>query len=273
MANLPNLGTPLFEIRGLRVTYGAEGQGRPVIAVDGVDLAIHPGEVLGVLGESGSGKTTLGMALLRLLPSTAKQSGEIFLRGANLAELSENEMRNIRGAQISMIFQDPALSLTPLMRAGDQVVEVLLAHTQDTRKQCRDLVYKLLEELEVGDVDRIYRSYPHQLSGGQCQRVLIAQALACKPQLVIADEPTASLDAITTLEVLDLIRRIGEQNSAAFLLISHDPAVVSALAENVAVMCGGKIVEQGPADRLLNDPQDPYTQALLGARHRMPQLA
>ena len=272
MPGLPNFDTPLLTVRDLRVSYKDERQPR-FTAVRGVDFSIRRGEVLGLLGESGSGKTSIGMALLRTLPASAEQTGEVCFRGQNLATISEDEMRSIRGAHLSMIFQDPALALSPLMMVGDQVSEVLRAHNGWSGKQSRDLAYALLEELEMGDIERIYRAYPHQLSGGQCQRILIAQALVCKPELVIADEPTASLDAITALEILNLLRRFKQQHSIAFLLISHDPAMVSAIADTVGVMQEGKIVEQGPTDQILNHPRHPYTQALLGARQPMPQLA
>jgi ABC-type dipeptide/oligopeptide/nickel transport system ATPase component len=272
MASLPNRGVPLLEARNLRVTYQTQGQPCLTAARD-IDLHIGHGEILGVLGESGCGKSSVGMALLRLLPPAGRQTGEILFRGQDLASLNEGEMRKIRGAQLSMIFQDPVLSLNPLMRVGDQIGELLLAHRDRTHKQRREIVLDLLGQLEMGDVDRIYRSYPHQLSGGQCQRILIAQSLICKPTLIIADEPTASLDAVTALEIIKLIRRINQQDSIAFLMISHDPAVLGAVAHRIAVMYAGEIVEQGPVDEILTEPHHPYTQALLAAGQHLPQPA
>jgi ABC-type glutathione transport system ATPase component len=265
MASFPSAGAPLLEVRGLKVAYRNRGKGE-LAAVSGIDFSIKQGEIVGVLGESGCGKTSIGLALLRCLPPVGDQTGKVLFQGRDLAALSDREMRNIRGAQLSMIFQDPALTLSPLMRVGDQITEVLRAHRVLDRKQCQSIVHALLEDLELGDLDRIYRSFPHQLSGGQCQRILIAQALVCKPALIIADEPTASLDARTALEIIDLIRKINQRDGISFLFVSHDPAVLRALAHTVIVMYAGRIVERGTADQILTHPSHPYTRALLAAR-------
>ena len=265
MSSVTNAKSPLLRVHDLAITY-KNGAHSETTAVDGVAFSICDGEIVGLLGESGCGKTTIGMALLRMLPSTARQSGAVYFRGKNIANLSQNEMRKVRGAGIATVFQDPALALNPVMRVREQVAEVLRAHSDLDRKECRRLVEELLADLELGDVERIGNSYPHQLSGGQCQRILIAQSLICNPSLIIADEPTASLDARTALEIINLIRRINQQNSTSFLFISHDPAVLCALAHTVIVLYAGKIVEQGTADQILNQPSHPYTRALLAAR-------
>ena len=272
MENLPSPDAPLLSVRNLRVTY-SHPQHPEGVAVNAASFSVGEGEVLGVLGESGSGKSSIAMAVMRMLPESSKQTGEIAFKGCDLASLTDSEMRQIRGAEISMIFQDAALSLSPLMRVGDQVGEVLRAHGKADSTQRSVLVRRLFADLELGDVDRIYQAYPHQLSGGQCQRISIAQALICSPALIIADEPTASLDAVTTLEIVRLMRRINQQNSTAFILISHDPAVVAPVAHKVAVMHAGEIVEYGTADRVLNQPHHQYTQALLAARQPLPQPA
>jgi ABC-type glutathione transport system ATPase component len=265
MSSVTNAKSPLLRVHDLAITY-KNGAHSETTAVDGVAFSICDGEIVGLLGESGCGKTTIGMALLRMLPSTARQSGAVYFRGKDIANLSQNEMRKVRGAGIATVFQDPALALNPVMRVREQVAEVLRAHSDLDRKECRRLVEELLADLELGDVDRIGNSYPHQLSGGQCQRILIAQSLICNPGLIIADEPTASLDARTALEVINLIRRINQTDSTAFLFISHDPAVLRAVADTVIVMRAGKIVEQGTVAQVLSHPLHPYTRALLAAR-------
>jgi peptide/nickel transport system ATP-binding protein len=265
MPSLTNADSALLRVRDLTITY-KNGANSEIRAVDGVDFSIADGEVVGLLGESGCGKTSTGMALLGLLPTTATRSGAIYVGERDLAGLSQSEVRKIRGAGIAMIFQDPALALHPLIRVREQVSEVLRAHSSWGRGECRRAVEKLLADLELGDIDRVGSSYPHQLSGGQCQRILIAQALICNPRLLVADEPTASLDARTALEILELIRRINERERIAFLFISHDPAVLRAVAHRVIVMHAGKIAEQGTADQVLNQPSHPYTRALLAAR-------
>jgi ABC-type glutathione transport system ATPase component len=264
MPSVANPGSALLRVRNLAITY-RNAANSEVRAVNGVDFTIADGEIVGLLGESGCGKTSIGMALLRVLPSVATTAGTMHFREKDLTELSQNEMRKIRGAGIAMIFQDPALALHPLIRVREQVSEVLRAHSACHRGENRDAVEKLLGALELGDIDRIGNSYPHQLSGGECQRVLIAQALICNPGLIVADEPTASLDSRTALEILELIRRINDEKRIAFLFISHDPAVLRMVAHRVIVMHAGKIVEQGTADQILGQPSHPYTRALLAA--------
>jgi len=264
MESVTNTEEPVLRVRDLRVTY-KNGANPEICAVEDVDFSIANGEIVGLLGESGCGKTSLGMAVLGMLPPAFARSGTIYFRGKNLASLTPSEMRKVRGADIAMIFQDPALALHPLLRVREQVIEVLRAHRNLGREQCRKLVEELLGDLELGDVERIGDSYPHQLSGGQCQRILIAQSLICKPSLIIADEPTASLDLGTALEIINLIRRVNQRNSTSFLLISHDPAVLRALAHSIMVMQHGKIVEQGTANKVLTNTCHPYTRALLAA--------
>jgi ABC-type glutathione transport system ATPase component len=264
MASLANPDRTLLRVRNLAITY-RNGVNSEVHAVEGVDFSIGEGEIVGLLGESGCGKTSIGMALLGALPAVAIRSGTMHFRQKDLAGLDQNEMREIRGAGIAMIFQDPALALHPLIRVREQVAEVLRAHSDLDRKDCRRKVEELMVDLELSDIERVGNSYPHQLSGGQCQRILIAQALICNPGLIVADEPTASLDARTALEIIELIRRINERQQTAFLFISHDPAVLRALAHRVLVMHAGKIVEQGTAGQVLDHPSHPYTRALLAA--------
>src|SRR3954466_13833141 len=238
MPSVANPASALLRVRNLAITY-RNAANSEVRAVDGVDFCIADGEIVGLLGESGCGKTSIGMALLGVLPTVATRSGTMHFRENDLAELSQNEMREVRGAGIAMIFQDPALALHPLIRVREQVGEVLRAHSDCDQRENRRAVEKLLTDLELSDIDRVGNSYPHQLSGGQCQRILIAQALICKPKLIVADEPTASLDVQTALTTIDLIRRINEQERIAFLFISHDPAVISAVAHRLIVMRAG----------------------------------
>ena len=265
MSSATNSNRALLRVQDLAITYRTDANSE-VRAVDSVDFSIADGEIVGLLGESGCGKTSIGMALLGVLPSAATLSGTMHFREKDLAELNQDEMREVRGAGIAMIFQDPALALHPLIRVRDQISEVLRAHSTCDRGECRRVVEGILTDLELGDVERIGNSYPHQLSGGQCQRILIAQALICNPVLIVADEPTASLDPNTALEIVELIRRTSERERIAFLFISHDPAILRSVAHRVIVMHSGKIVEQGTADQILNQSSHPYTRALLAAR-------
>ncbi len=229
----------------------------------GISFHIAAGEIVGLLGESGAGKTTLAMALLRLLPSPFRVTGgSIRFEARQLLSLSERELRTTRGARMSIIYQDPTV-LNPVMRVGDQIVEVLRAHRDWNNRRSREEAKLLLKEVDIEDVERVHMSYPHQLSGGQRQRVVIAQALACRPVLVIADEPTSSLDPATASSIVELLGRLNRQFKVAFLLISHDIKVLKQLADRVIVMYAGRIIEQGRREAVLCDPLHPYTRALL----------
>jgi oligopeptide/dipeptide ABC transporter ATP-binding protein len=256
-------------VRGLSVTYEPDG-GQPVRALVQASLSIRPGESLGILGESGSGKSTLASALMRLLPANARyESGTVFFRGCNLLDASDDELRDVRGTRIALIPQDPALALNPVITVGDQIAEVLRAHVRLTRQARRTRVEELLVEVGFDQPQHIYPAYPHQLSGGQRQRVAIAQAVACRPALIIADEPTSKLDASLQTDILTLMRRIGRQHGSAFVLISHDPTVLAGFVDRIAVMYAGRVIEEGSTEDIFRRPLHPYTQALvrLSSRH------
>jgi oligopeptide/dipeptide ABC transporter ATP-binding protein len=251
------------QVRDLTVAYYSEG-GNPIRALDGVAIDVRPGEVVGILGESGCGKSTLARALLRMLPPHAKcEGGTILFRGSDLLGLSERELRAIRGREISLIPQDPALSLNPVMTAGSQIGEVLRAHLRLNGQQRRERVLELLREVGFEHPQEIYSAYPHQLSGGQRQRIAIAQAVACGPALLIADEPTSKLDAPLQAEIVALLSQIRRQDGMAILVISHDPALFAGFADRIAVMYAGRIVEGGTSGEIFGRPLHPYTQAMV----------
>ncbi len=251
------------EVRDLTVTYFPQG-GHPIRALDGVSLSIHLGEIVGILGESGCGKSTLASALLRLLPPHADcEGGTILVRGRDLLKLPETELRSVRGREISLIPQDPALALNPVMMAGSQVGEVLRAHLPLNAQQRRQRVMELLREVGFDHPEEIYSAYPHQLSGGQRQRIAIAQAVACRPALLIADEPTSKLDASLQAEIVALLSQIRKQHGTAILVISHDPALLAGFADRIALMYAARIVEVGGSAQILGRPLHPYTQALV----------
>ena len=218
----------LLEVRDLSVSYAAGERTRFV--VEALNFEIRTGEVLGIEGRSGCGKTSTALALLRLLPPSAVVSGAVLFRGNDLLKLEDSDLRNIRGREVSIMYQEPALALNPVMRVGDQIAEVLRAHTALPLKECRERARQMLNQVQLGS-DRYYRAYPHELSGGECHRVVLGQALVCRPALVIADEPTAGLDARLKNEVLELIDHLRRQTGAAFLLISHDRSVTGRLAD------------------------------------------
>lgn len=252
----------LLQVRGLSVTY-LSGDGRMLSALDRLDLRARSGEILGILGESGCGKTTLAMALLRTLPTHSRCEGEILLGGSNLLDLQESDLCAVRGKEISLIPQDPALSLNPVMRVGTQIAEVLRAHFSSSRKARRTCVYELLHEVGFDQPRTTYDAYPHQLSGGQRQRVAIAQALACRPALLIADEPTSKLDASLRTEIMALLSGIRGRHGTTIVVISHDPALLAGFADRVAVMYAGKVVEIGSGSQIFREPLHPYTRALV----------
>jgi oligopeptide/dipeptide ABC transporter ATP-binding protein len=252
----------LLRVCGLTVAYSGVGEaGRPALL--GVDFDIKPGEIIGVLGESGSGKSTLALAMLGLLPASAEIAGSIFFENEDLLRLNESGWEAIRGKRIAMVFQEPGLSLSPVLRVGSQIGEVLRAHGQGNRKHRTLQVKTLLRDVGLTQVERIYKAYPHQLSGGELQRLAIAQALACGPDVVIADEPTRSLDATRQAELLDVFRAANQESGCALVFITHNPALLADFADRVLVMYAGRVVEEGPVARIFRRPLHPYTKGLL----------
>jgi len=251
----------LAKVRRLTVTY-VPAVGQIVRALESVNLEIHEGEVVGVLGESGCGKSTLAGAILQLLPIHARyDEGEIYFRDQDLRTLPESALRHVWGRNIALIGQDPAMYLNPVIRAGDQISEVLRAHEQVSANERRALVEEFLDEVALPRA--VYCAYPHQLSGGQRQRVAIAQAIACRPALVVADEPTSKLDAVLQREIINLMTEIRRRHGTAFLIITHDPTVLAGFADRIVVMCSGKIVEDDLAANIFRRPLHPYTQSLV----------
>lgn len=256
------MGT-LLEVRDLTVVYRPK-EAKSHRAVESVSFEIASGEVLGLMGESGCGKTSIALGLLGLLPKDAcSVTGSLFFRGQELLSRNERELQAIRGAEISAVFQEPGLALSPFLRVGDQISEVIHAHGHSSWKECRAEADSALVQMGFSEPQRIYNAYPHQLSGGQLQRVVLAQALASRPALVIADEPTASLDAQTQVEILALLGELRRQLGISFLLISHTPEIQASLADRVLVMEEGQIVEQGTVVQLFRNPSRAYTKALL----------
>jgi ABC-type glutathione transport system ATPase component len=256
------MGT-ILQARDLKIRYRpAESAERQ--AVGGVSFDMAPGEVLGVMGESGCGKTSISLALLGLLSKDqADISGSILFRGQNLVEMDERSLRRIRGAEISMMYQEPGIALSPLMAVGAQIAEVVHAHRDWSWKQCHAEARHMLARVGLPSTDRIISAYPHQLSGGQLQRVVLAQALVCRPSLLIADEPTAALDARSQADFVALLRELNQQLNISILLISHTPEIQASLADRVLVMKGGEIVEQGRFEDLYWKSSHPETRALL----------
>jgi len=253
----------VLDIQDLHVSYGSrEAALRP--ALTAVNVGLLPGEILGVLGESGSGKSTLASAIVELLPSNGQIiKGAVHFEGKDLLQLGSEELRRIRGARISLIFQEPSLALHPTLRAGEQVRQVLAAHTSADRRSLRERTRQIFATLFPEEVDRVLQSYPHQLSGGQRQRVLIAQAIACGPSVIIADEPTASLDPTTQMEILGVFRALREKLNIAMIFITHNPALLVDFADRVLVLYAGRVMEVGPTATVLTSPRHPYTKALL----------
>jgi ABC-type glutathione transport system ATPase component len=256
------MSSALLEITDLSVTYSPK-TGAPVRALDGVSLQISTGEIVGILGESGSGKSTLASAILRLLPAAGDAQGSILFHGNDLVRMEERELRGIRGRYISLVPQDPAVSLNPVMRVGAQISEVLRAHLPLSRREKKDRVCELLHEVGFDDPERIAASYPHQLSGGQRQRIVIAQAIACRPEFIIADEPTSKLGTTLQAQVLELIAAIVRNHNTALLWITHDPATLAGFAQRIAVMHKGRIVEEGTPSDIFRRPTDAYTELLV----------
>lgn len=242
-------------------------------AVNGVEFALQPQQILGLVGESGCGKTVTGLSILGLIPRPPGRvaGGRILFEGKDLLSLSEREMRRIRGNRIAMIFQEPMTSLNPILTVGYQIKEVLRIHRQVAGSKITDLAAEILQKVGLPDPHRRLREYPHQMSGGMRQRVMIAMALCCSPRLIIADEPTTALDVTIQAQILDLIQRLREDTGTAILLITHDLGVIAEMADTVAVMYTGNIVEYATGDDLFENPCHPYTRGLMGSIPKIDQ--
>jgi oligopeptide/dipeptide ABC transporter ATP-binding protein len=259
-----NNNKPLLEVKGLKTYFYTEDG--IVRAVDGVSFEVYPGEVLGLVGESGCGKSVTSLSIMRLISKPGRiDEGEILLDGSDLLKLPEEEMIKVRGNRISMIFQQPQTALNPVFKVGDQLAEVLDVHQDLGREAGWKRAVALLKMVGVPDPTRRAEAYPHELSGGMAQRVMIAMALACIPELLIADEPTTALDVTIQAQILDLLRDLRREMGTSVILITHDLGVVAEMAERVAVMYAGEIVEQTDVNSLFDQPLHPYTQGLIGS--------
>ena len=260
-------GQLAVDIRDLRITFATDGG--DVTAVKGIDLDVRPGEVLAVVGESGSGKTVTARTILGLLPETARVEGAVVLNGTDVVPLSPARLRELRGSEAAMIFQEPMTALNPVFTVGWQIAEGLRAHGSVSKADARARAIEILRKVGIPEPEKRVDDYPHQFSGGQKQRIVIAQALALEPAVIIADEPTTALDVTVQAEILDLLRLARDEFGTAILLITHNMGVVADLADRVAVMYLGDIVETAPATQLFAAPQHEYTKRLLGAVPRL----
>jgi oligopeptide/dipeptide ABC transporter ATP-binding protein len=261
---------PLLQLRGLSTHYVSARGTRVVRAVDDVSLTLDAGETLGVVGESGSGKTTLALTILRLLPLAARVvSGQILFEGEDLLTKSPVEMRRIRGKRIAMILQDPMASLNPLFTVGDQVAEPIRVHDGTRRASAWNRARELLRAVKIPAAEARLRDYPHQLSGGMRQRIVGAIAISCEPRLLIADEPTTSLDVTIQAQYLKLLRELQRQYGLALIFITHNLGIVAKMCDQVAVMYAGRMIESGPVHQIFDAPAHPYTRALLESIPRM----
>ena len=268
---------PLLEVRDLRVVFpGADG--RRTVAVDGVSFTVERGRTLGIVGESGCGKSVTSLAIMGLLPKGgAEISGEVHFEGVELLSQPDRVMTDLRGNRLAMIFQEPMTSLNPSYTVGDQIMEAIVRHRSVSKKEAQARAIEMLRRVRIPNPEARFHDYPHRLSGGMRQRVMIAMALACDPQLLIADEPTTALDVTIQAQILDLMRKLREETHAAIILITHDLGVVAEVCDEVAVMYAGQVVERAPVRKLFRFPQHPYTVGLLGALPRLdrrrPRLA
>lgn len=260
---------PLLEVRDLRTYFHT--QDGIVKAVDGVSFYVNRGETLGIVGESGCGKSVTSLSIMRLIPTPPGKiaGGQILFDGEDLLQASEEEMRHIRGNRIAMIFQDPMTSLNPVLTIGRQITESLELHLKLTKKEARDRAIELLDMVGIPSASKRLDNYPHQFSGGMRQRVMIAMALSCNPELLIADEPTTALDVTIQAQILELINRLREELGTAVILITHDLGVVAGMTDRVTVMYAGKVVEEGPTSEIFANPRMPYTIGLLRSIPRL----
>jgi len=261
----------ILEIKNLQTHFISDQS--VVKAVDGVTITVNKGETVGVVGESGCGKSVTSLSVMRLLQDTPGKivGGTIEFEGQNLADLSDKEMRRIRGNDIAMIFQEPMTSLNPVYKIGRQIEEAVQLHLKYDKKQAREHAIKMLKLVGIPRAEEIVNEYPYQLSGGMRQRVMIAMAMACKPKLLIADEPTTALDVTIQAQILDLMRKLSEESDTAIMLITHDLGVVAEMCERVVVMYAGKVVEEADVFTIFENPKHPYTQGLLDSVPKLGQ--
>lgn len=267
-ANLKNQ-SPLLEVKNLETAFSIEG--KLYNAVDNVSFNVKPKQIVGVVGESGCGKSVMSLSVMKLLPKGigSIRNGEVVFEGKNIAQMSDKEMNKVRGKDISMIFQEPMTSLNPVFTIGYQLQETLFNHMSISKKEAREKSIALLKSVGISRPEKIVDEYPHQLSGGMRQRVMIAIAIACQPKLLIADEPTTALDVTVQAQILDLLKEIQEVNNMAIIMITHDLGVVAEMCDEVIVMYAGKIVEKTDVDTLFHNPKHPYTELLMNAIPKM----
>ncbi len=260
-----NKNEKLLEVKGLRTSFFTEGG--EVKAVDDVNFNVYRGKTLGIVGESGCGKSVTSLSIMRLIPNPPGRTvgGEILYKGRDLLKLSDSEMRKIRGDEISMIFQEPMTSLNPVFTVGNQIMEAVMLHQNLSRKDARNKAIEQLQLVGIPSPEKRVDDYPHQLSGGMRQRVMIAMALSCHPQILIADEPTTALDVTIQAQILDLLRHLQEKFGMALILITHDLGVIAEMADEVAVMYAGRVVEQARVGEIFANPKMPYTRGLLNS--------
>lgn len=261
--------SPLLEVKNLETAFDIDGV--DYNAVDNVSFKVKPRQIVGVVGESGCGKSVMSLSIMQLLPKGIGKikSGEILFEGINLEKMTEGQINKVRGKDISMIFQEPMTSLNPVFTIGYQLEEVLFNHTKISKQEARQKAIALLKSVGISRPEKIVDEYPHQLSGGMRQRVMIAIAIACQPKLLIADEPTTALDVTVQAQILELLKEIQEVNDMSIILITHDLGVVAEMCDEVIVMYAGKIVERTDVDTLFYNPKHPYTTLLLGAIPKM----
>ncbi len=262
--------SPLLQVASLRIAFRANDQ--DTVAVKGINFSLNAGEILAVVGESGSGKSVSALALTGLLPKSpiCKIEGQILLDGIDLLKLSESELTKIRGKQIAYVFQDPGTSLNPVYSVGYQIAEAVRIHRPEV-KDVDAAVVQALNEVHILDAKKVSQQYPHELSGGMQQRVMIAMALACNPRILVADEPTTALDVTIQKEIMELLGRIRRERNMSILLITHNFGIVAHFADRVQVMRNGQIVESGPTAQVMSQPSDPYTKGLIACIPRLGQ--
>lgn len=261
--------SPILEVKGLKTQFVTEGKVIP--AVDGVDFCLESGKTLGIVGESGCGKSVTSLSIMRLIPNPPGKivGGSILVEGKDILKISEKEMQKIRGNEISMIFQEPMTSLNPCYTIGNQMMEALRVHEKVSKGEAIDRVVELLKKVSISRPGEIFKSYSYELSGGMRQRIMIAMALLCKPKILIADEPTTALDVTIQIQILELMKQLQRENNTAVMIITHDLGVIAEMADEVAVMYAGKVVEQASCLEIFDNPMHPYT---IGLHHSTPKI-